>query len=55
MVLEIRFDVRVLWITSVFPERAMLTNQGFIVHISAEERFKFYGCAKILHFGGWDH
>ena len=32
MVLEIRFDIRVLWITSMFPERIMLTNQGFTVY-----------------------
>jgi hypothetical protein len=25
---EIRFDIRVLWITSTFPERIMLANQG---------------------------
>jgi hypothetical protein len=25
---EIRFDIRVLWITSTFPERNMLANQG---------------------------
>ena len=31
MVLEIRFDVQVLWITSMFPKRIMLANQGFTV------------------------
>jgi hypothetical protein len=29
---EIRFDIRVLWITSTFPERIMLANQGTTVH-----------------------
>ena len=29
VVLEIRFDVRVLWITNMFLERTMLTDQGF--------------------------
>ena len=29
MVLELRFDIRVLWITSMFLERIMLANQGF--------------------------
>ena len=28
MVLEIRFDIRVLWSTRVFPERIVLANQG---------------------------
>jgi hypothetical protein len=28
---EIRFDIRVLWITSTFPERIMLANQGTAV------------------------
>jgi hypothetical protein len=28
---EIRFDIRVLWITSTFPERIMLANQGTTV------------------------
>ena len=27
-VLEIHFDIGVLWITSMFPEHIMLTNQG---------------------------
>ena len=31
MVLEIRFDRGVLWITSRFPERIMLANQSFTV------------------------
>ena len=31
MVLEIHFDIQVLWITSMFPEQIMLTNQGFTV------------------------
>ena len=31
MVLKIRFDIQVLWITSMFPELIMLTNQGFAV------------------------
>jgi hypothetical protein len=30
---EIRFDIRVLWITSRFPERIMLANQGTTVLI----------------------
>ena len=29
MVLEICFDIGVLWITSMFPERIMPANQGF--------------------------
>jgi hypothetical protein len=28
---EIRFAIRVLWITRTFPERIMLANQGTIV------------------------
>jgi hypothetical protein len=28
---EIRFDIRVLWITSTFPERIMLANQSTTV------------------------
>jgi hypothetical protein len=28
---EIRFDIRVLWITSKFPERIMLAIQGLTV------------------------
>jgi hypothetical protein len=28
---EIRFDIKVLWITSTFPERIMLANQGTTV------------------------
>ena len=28
MVLEIRFNVQMLWITSMFPEGVMLANQG---------------------------
>jgi hypothetical protein len=28
---EIRFDTRMLWITSSFPERIMLANQGTTV------------------------
>ena len=28
-VLEIHFDIQVLWVTSMFPERITLTNQGF--------------------------
>jgi hypothetical protein len=28
---EIRFDIRVLWITSTFPEQIMLVNQGTTV------------------------
>ena len=31
MVLEVRFDIRVLWMTSVFPETIMLANQGVSV------------------------
>ena len=31
MLLEIRFDIQVLWIASTFGERIMLTNQGFTV------------------------
>ena len=31
-VLEIRFDIRALWTTSVFPERIMLANQGFTAY-----------------------
>ena len=30
-VLEIRFDIRALWMTSVFPGRIMLANQGVTV------------------------
>ena len=30
-VFEIRFDIRALWMTSVFPERIMLANQGVTV------------------------
>ena len=29
MALEIYFDIQALWITGMFPERNMLTNQGF--------------------------
>ena len=29
MVLEIRFDIQVLWITSMFLEQIMLANQSF--------------------------
>ena len=32
MVLEISFDTQVLWITSMFPERILLANQGFTVY-----------------------
>jgi hypothetical protein len=28
---EIRFDIRVLWITSTFPERIMLSIQGLTI------------------------
>ena len=35
VVLEIHFDTRVLWMTSVFPEGIMLTNQGFTVFPTA--------------------
>jgi hypothetical protein len=28
---EIHFDIRVLWITSTFPERIILANQGTTV------------------------
>ena len=31
MVLEICFDMQVLWITSMYPEQIMLSNQGFPV------------------------
>ena len=31
MVLEIRFDIGVLWITSMFPEQIIFANQGFTV------------------------
>ena len=31
MALEICLDLQVLWITSTFPERIMLTNQGFTI------------------------
>lgn len=31
MILDIRFDIRVLWIKSVFPDWIMLSNQGFTV------------------------
>ena len=34
MVLEIRFDVQVLWITNMFPEQIMLANQGFSVLVT---------------------
>ena len=30
-VLEIHFDIQVLWITSMFLERIMLVNHGFTV------------------------
>jgi hypothetical protein len=30
---EIRFDIRVLWITSTFPEWIMLANQGTTVYV----------------------
>ena len=33
VVLEICFDIRVLWMTSVFPEGVMLANQGFTLFI----------------------
>ena len=34
MVLEIHIDIQVLWITIMFPEQIMLTNQGFtILHL----------------------
>ena len=33
MVLEICFDIQVLWMTSMFPERLMLANQGFSVYL----------------------
>ena len=39
MVLDIRFDRQVLWITSVFPERIMLANQGFTVLSLAGQEF----------------
>ena len=32
MVLEIHFDIQVLWTASTFLERIMLENQGFTVH-----------------------
>ena len=32
MVLEIRFDTQVLWVTSMLLERIMLTNQGSAVY-----------------------
>ena len=32
VVLEVCFGVRVLWITSLFPEQIMLANQGFTVY-----------------------
>ena len=34
MVLEIRFDMQVLWIASMFLEEIMLANQGFTVALS---------------------
>ena len=34
VVLEIHFDIQVLWIISMFPEQILLTNQGFTVYIS---------------------
>ena len=33
MVLEIHFDIQVLWITSMFLEQIMLANQGFPVFL----------------------
>ena len=31
LVLELRFDIQVLWITSLFLVRILLANQGFTV------------------------
>jgi hypothetical protein len=38
---EIRFHKRVLWITSTFPERIMLANQGTTVFWNDSNKSKF--------------
>ena len=38
MVLKILFDIRMLWITSKFPEQITPTNQGFTVYILGGHR-----------------
>ena len=43
MALEIRLDMRVLWMASEFPERIMLANQGFTV----------FGCLRLNEGVRW--
>ena len=40
MVLEIHFDIQALWITSMFLEQIMFTNQGFTVCLIWGRHFK---------------
>ena len=36
-VLEMHFDLQVLWVTSMFPEQIMLTDQGFAVSLKEKD------------------
>ena len=40
--LEILFDIRALWMTSMFPERIMLRNQGLTVVFMCGEQCVFW-------------
>ena len=48
MVVDICFDIQVLWITSMFPEQMTLTNQGFTGHSSSPQR-KPSMCFQLFH------
>ena len=37
MVLEIRFDIQVLWVISMLPEQIMLANQDFTIRMQTHE------------------
>ena len=41
VVLEIRFDIRVLWITSLFPEQIKLASQGLTVFVFQQRYIRF--------------
>jgi hypothetical protein len=52
---EIRFDIRVPWITSTFPERIMLTNQGTTVPIIRWLKQVWNTCLDALTFKGVEY
>ena len=51
MILEIHFDIQVLWMTSVFLEPIMLTNHSFTVSLEIF-RVVFRNCYKLGSLGG---